>query len=161
MGEMDSLGDLFPGSLAKCYHRCGRPSYHCQQEGDLGHEAVLHPQVQVARQADHPVGASRRGRGHGRAGGDIRAAAPTLRGESRCVREVGRCPPCGGRLRRRIGPNHTRPSRAGQSAPPLATRHSTCIPTRHLDSEPSGPSSARNPKIVSCTPSSDLTHLGA
>ena len=36
-GEMASLGDLYPGSLAKRYHRCGRPSCHCQQEGDPGH----------------------------------------------------------------------------------------------------------------------------
>ena len=37
MGEMASLGDLFPGSLSKRYHRCGRASCHCQQPGDPGH----------------------------------------------------------------------------------------------------------------------------
>lgn len=37
MGEMASLGDLMPGSLALRHHRCGRKSCHCQQPGDPGH----------------------------------------------------------------------------------------------------------------------------
>ncbi len=37
IGEMALLGDLCPGLLAKRYHCCGKPSCHCQLEGDLGH----------------------------------------------------------------------------------------------------------------------------
>lgn len=37
LGEIASLGDLRPGRLYRRFHRCGKPTCHCQQEGDPGH----------------------------------------------------------------------------------------------------------------------------
>ena len=37
LGEIAALGDLRPGRIQERCVRCGRPSCHCQQEGDPGH----------------------------------------------------------------------------------------------------------------------------
>ena len=37
LGEIASLGDLRPGRLYRRFHRCGKPTCHCQEEGDPGH----------------------------------------------------------------------------------------------------------------------------
>jgi hypothetical protein len=31
------MGDFRPGSLVKNYRRCGKPTCHCANEGDIGH----------------------------------------------------------------------------------------------------------------------------
>src|SRR5262249_55039926 len=43
--EFLSLGDLRPGSITAVVRRCGKPSCHCAQPGDAGHD----PQFRLTR----------------------------------------------------------------------------------------------------------------
>ena len=43
-----SLGDLRPGSITAVARRCGKPTCHCAQPGDPGHD----PQFRLTRRVD-------------------------------------------------------------------------------------------------------------
>ena len=46
--EFLSLGDLRRGSVTAVVRRCGKPTCHCAQEGDAGHD----PQFRLTRRVD-------------------------------------------------------------------------------------------------------------
>ena len=37
LASIGAIGELRPGTVSEIYTKCGRPSCHCQQEGDRGH----------------------------------------------------------------------------------------------------------------------------
>lgn len=43
--EFSTLGDLRPGSISAVVRRCGKPTCHCAQPGDAGHD----PQIRFTR----------------------------------------------------------------------------------------------------------------
>ena len=46
--QMQSLGDFRPGSISVVVRRCGKPTCHCAQPNDAGHE----PQFRLTRKAE-------------------------------------------------------------------------------------------------------------